>query len=96
MLQKQVTSTTMLIIINMNKFIVVLYGLSFRGEDHSTPVVIGSIIALLGGLWYGFAVSRLHDRRKALAAAEKGDVTEPPQDTSCASTACDMLDRDLC
>ena len=46
MVQKQISAASFLVATNMNKFVVVLYGMAALGESHTTAVLAGSVVAL--------------------------------------------------
>jgi hypothetical protein len=63
-LQKQISATSMLVVTNMNKVLVIVYGIAVLREESSVGVVGGCTVALAGGLAYGYAALRLAARRK--------------------------------
>ena len=62
--QSYVTATTMLLITNLNKFVVVLVGVLFLGEPHGPLALTGMAITLLGGVAYAFARNNVADKMK--------------------------------
>jgi len=65
--QRYVTATTMLVLTNLNKVVVVTIGIIFLGDEHGALAIIGIIMALSGGVWY--AVARRNVDEKAKNAA---------------------------
>ena len=76
--QQYVTATTMLVITNLNKIVVVAVGIVFMGDPHSPLALLGISMALGGGVCYALARQNVANRLKeakeaeARAAAEKG------------------------
>ena len=76
--QQYVTATTMLVITNLNKIVVVAVGIVFMGDPHSPLALLGISMALGGGVCYALArqnvANRLKEAKEAesRAAAEKG------------------------
>jgi drug/metabolite transporter (DMT)-like permease len=67
LVQRQVSATAMLTITNMNKFCVILIAMALFGENSGAIVLVGCVIALSGGLWYGYANVRMKDLKKQAA-----------------------------
>jgi len=67
--QAYVSASTMLVLTNLNKVIVIVYGMLLLGEARTPQAITGCLIALSGGLLYG------QDRRRLLAktTAEKNN-----------------------
>lgn len=61
--QFYVSATTMLVITNLNKVLVVSYGMIFLGETSTPQAIVGICIALSGGVAYG------QDRKRMMAKA---------------------------
>jgi len=79
--QQYVTATTMLVITNLNKIVVVAIGIVFMGDPHSPVALLGVAMALGGGVWYALARQNVANRAKeakeraaALAAATSGET----------------------
>ena len=79
--QQYVTATTMLVITNLNKIVVVAIGIVFMGDPHSPVALLGIAMALGGGVWYALARQNVANRQKeakeraaALAAATTGEA----------------------
>jgi len=69
--QQYVTATTMLLITNLNKVVVVIIGAIFMAEPHGPLAMTGIAIALAGGVGYGFARSNVVDKLKQEKEAAK-------------------------
>jgi drug/metabolite transporter (DMT)-like permease len=70
--QQYVTATTMLVVTNMNKIVVVIYGM-FRWPDkepRDATAILGVSIAITGGIWYALVRKHLGDKAKAAKEAE--------------------------
>lgn len=87
LIQRQVSATAMLTITNMNKFCVILIAMVIFGENSAAPVLVGCIIALCGGFYYGYASVR----KKALAKGELPTEAEG----SCQHSVCGAFDKEL-
>ena len=61
--QAYVSATTFMVLSNVNKFVVVAFGMAVLREAHSWQAVAGVTIALTGGVWYA--------RARATAASSK-------------------------
>jgi len=59
--QSYVSASTMLVLTNLNKVIVIAYGMLLLGEARTPQAIMGCLIALSGGLLYG------QDRRRLMA-----------------------------
>jgi len=55
--QGYVTATTFMVLSNLNKFVVVAFGMVVLREASSWQAVVGCTAALLGGVWYAQAVA---------------------------------------
>merc|ERR1711988_1425559 len=62
--QQYVTATTMMVITNVNKFVVIGFGIAFMGEAKSAAAITGCFVALGGGIFYAKARARLADKIK--------------------------------
>merc|ERR550514_1688694 len=76
--QRRISATSFLVVVNMNKFVVVGYGILVLGEAYKPLAAIGCALALLGGAYYSWDRSELKKRTKAVAAsaAAEGDCAE--------------------
>lgn len=74
--QQYVTATTMLVITNLNKVVVVIIGAVFMAEPHGPLAMCGIALALAGGVGYALArnvvADRLKAEKKAAEAQNKG------------------------
>lgn len=77
-LQQYVSATSLLVLTNVNKVIVILIGILFLGDSASWASVLGAVVALGGGVCYGLARSRLskNQPKGPDSAGAKGVVTE--------------------
>jgi drug/metabolite transporter (DMT)-like permease len=57
--QKHVTATTMLLITNLNKIVVVVVGMLFMGDPHTPLAILGMFLALGGSGCYGIVRDRI-------------------------------------
>ena len=62
--QQYVTATTMLVITNLNKVVVVIIGAVFMAEPHGALAMSGMALALSGGVFYALARNGVADRIK--------------------------------
>ncbi|GAB5371580.1 hypothetical protein AAMO2058_001592400 [Amorphochlora amoebiformis] len=65
--QRRISATSFLVIVNMNKFVVIAYGIVFLGEVYQPLAGVGTALALLGGCYYSW------DRKNLKHAGNKGD-----------------------
>jgi len=72
--QQYVTATTMLLITNLNKVVVIIYGMLFLAEPDGPFAICGCAIALAGGVWY--ALVRRNLGKKEAAAKEAAKAAE--------------------
>merc|ERR1711988_1994774 len=79
--QQYVTATTMMVITNVNKFVVIFVGIAFMGEAKSPAAIIGCFVALGGGIFYARCRSALAARLKKeaqeKAAKEAASLAKP-------------------
>merc|ERR1712146_863608 len=77
--QRRISATSFLVVINMNKFVVVAYGIVFLGESYQPLAGVGTALALLGGAYYSWDRSNLKNRAKppAIVEAEATEENEP-------------------
>mmetsp|Transcript_16016 Transcript_16016/g.41441 ORF Transcript_16016/g.41441 Transcript_16016/m.41441 type:complete len:159 (+) Transcript_16016:691-1167(+) len=57
-LQHLVAATTFMVITNVNKFAVILFGIIGLGESRGTMSLVGCTLAIVGGIYYGEARKR--------------------------------------
>jgi solute carrier family 35 protein len=69
--QQYVTATTMMVITNVNKFVVIFVGIAFMGEAKSAAAIIGCFVALGGGIFYAKCRSNLAEKAKKAREAAK-------------------------
>ena len=60
--QSRVSATSFLVLVNLNKVLVVVFGVVVFGEAHTAPAVLGMVASLLGGAAYA-ALQVLDDER---------------------------------
>ena len=68
-LYRYISATTMLVLTNLNKFIVIGFGIVFLGESDSWQAILGCITALGGGVWYAQERAALNRKKKEEEAA---------------------------
>lgn len=68
--QQYVTATTMLVITNLNKIVVVAVGILFMGDPHSPIALLGISMALGGGVCYALARQNVANRQREARDAE--------------------------
>ena len=76
--QQMVTATTFMVLTNVNKFVVIFFGVVALGDALSLPSLLGVCLALGGGVWYGRARARVQ-RREEEAAAKQRERDEEAQ-----------------
>lgn len=70
--QQMVTATSFMVLTNVNKFIVIIFGVVVL-HDHVTLVsALGVVLAMGGGLWYGKARARMSEFTAATVATAAG------------------------
>jgi solute carrier family 35 protein len=74
--QFYVTATTLLVVNNMNKIVVIAFGILWMHEDNQPRAVLGVVFALGGGMWYAFVQQQLNEKQKALAAAAREEAAK--------------------
>ena len=57
--QSYVTATTFMVLTNVNKFVVIGFGMFVLNESRTWQAYVGCLIALSGGLWYARVQSQL-------------------------------------
>ena len=70
--QQLVTATTFMVLTNVNKFVVVGFGLLFLGDKLSVRALFGVALAIAGGVWYGKARVRLEQIPSPSSAHKRG------------------------
>ena len=71
-LYRYISATTMLVLTNLNKFVVIGFGIVFLGESDSWQAILGCITALGGGVWYAQERAALNRKKEEEAAAAQG------------------------
>ena len=56
-------ATTFMVLSNVNKFVVVGFGMVVLREAHSWQAIVGCCVALSGGIWYAQARAAASARR---------------------------------
>merc|ERR1712166_759963 len=80
--QSYLTATSMLVITNMNKVVVVVISIMFMGEAKSWLAILGLTIAISGGVWYGLVQRNIASRRNTVQAAEVASIDDGRSRTS--------------
>lgn len=80
--QSYLTATSMLVVTNMNKVVVVAISIVFMGEAKSWLAILGLTIAISGGAWYGLVQRGIASRRKMVLAAEAAPADDGRSGTS--------------
>jgi len=75
--QQYVTATTMLLITNLNKVVVIIYGMIFLAEPDGPFAIGGVLIALGGGVWYALARRAIGKKEAAAKEAAKESKSAP-------------------
>eukprot|EP00467_Chlorarachnion_reptans_P025748 CAMPEP_0114495910 /NCGR_PEP_ID=MMETSP0109-20121206/5481_1 /TAXON_ID=29199 /ORGANISM="Chlorarachnion reptans, Strain CCCM449" /LENGTH=444 /DNA_ID=CAMNT_0001673133 /DNA_START=69 /DNA_END=1403 /DNA_ORIENTATION=- len=75
--QRRISATSFLVVVNMNKFVVVAYGIIALGEAYRPLAGVGCALALLGGAYYSWDRSQL--KKRAKIKAEPKVVEEDPE-----------------
>lgn len=70
--QAYVTATTFMVLTNLNKFVVLGFGMLVLRESRSWQAILGCCLALLGGVWYA--------RARAQVQAPRAEAAERPRD----------------
>ena len=66
---------------NLNKFVVIGFGMAFLGESASLLASLGCTLAILGGVWFSKAKTSLASRMRAdREATQAAAATSPPQE----------------
>merc|ERR1712023_62883 len=73
--QRRISATSFLVVVNMNKFVVVAYGIIALGESYKPLAGVGCALALLGGAYYSWDRSQLKKRTKSNIRTEKEPIT---------------------
>ncbi len=72
--QAYVSATTFMVLSNVNKFVVVGFGIVVLHEASSWEAIAGCFVALSGGLWYAQARSAEATRRAAASARDEAQT----------------------
>lgn len=83
--QQYISATAHMVMTNMNKFLVIGFGMIFLGESKEPAAYIGCTLAILGGCWFAAAKTALGKRVKAeqeAAAAAAAADTESGKEPS--------------
>ena len=76
-MQQLVTATSFMVLTNVNKFIVIFFGVIVLKDEITAIAGVGVALAMGGGLWYGRARSRMQEfTATASSATEKVDKEE--------------------
>lgn len=75
--QQYVTATTMLLITNLNKVVVIIFGMMFLAEPDGPFAIAGCAVALGGGVWYAL-VRRSLGKKEAAKKAQATDKKKEP------------------
>lgn len=57
--QQYVTATTMMVMGNVNRIVIIIGGAVIMRESYSWLAIAGIIIAVIGSIWYGYTRSRV-------------------------------------
>ena len=73
----RISATTMLVVTNLNKFVVIAFGILFLGESRTWQAVLGCCAALGGGVWYAVKSKNLAKRaeRRAMRRPARSDTS---------------------
>jgi len=74
--QQYVSATTMLLITNLNKVVVIVYGMIFLPEPDGPFAICGVLVAMGGGVWYALARQNLAKKSKAEKEALKAKLVD--------------------
>jgi drug/metabolite transporter (DMT)-like permease len=75
--QQYVSATAHMVMTNINKFLVIGFGIAFRNESRTMGAIIGCTMAILGGCWFAIAKATLSSRLKDREAkADAADAEE--------------------
>ena len=78
-MQQLVTATSFMVLTNVNKFLVIGFGVVFLHDELTALGTVGVGLAMGGGLWYAQARKRISEAETAVAASkeeEKGILLE--------------------
>uniref|UniRef100_A0A7S3BBG1 EamA domain-containing protein n=1 Tax=Haptolina ericina TaxID=156174 RepID=A0A7S3BBG1_9EUKA len=78
--QQYVTATTMMVMGNVNRILIIVGGAILMGESYSWLAIAGIMIAISGSIWYGYTRARVaYGKRKPqfLSVAEGLDKLDP-------------------
>ena len=74
-----VTATTFMVLTNVNKFVVVFFGIVALGDALSALSLLGLCMALGGGVWYGRARMRVQQREEREARMREKEAVDEEQ-----------------
>ena len=77
-MQQLVTATTFMVLTNVNKFVVILFGVVVLHDRLTAVGGVGMLLAMGGGLWYGQARSRLSEGVASVAWGHLQLAEQPP------------------
>ena len=81
----------MLVLTNLNKFVVIGFGIVFLGESDSWQAILGCITALGGGVWYAQERAALNRRRRRRRPPPPKALEGPPRQSTRANVPCLQL-----
>eukprot|EP00954_Amorphochlora_amoebiformis_P011841 925031-Amorphochlora_amoeboformis.AAC.1 len=79
--QRRISATSFLVIVNMNKFVVVAYGIIVLGESYQPLAGVGTALALLGGAYYSWDRSQLKKKKQVTPKTEAQQAAEDETET---------------
>jgi len=72
--QRFISATSFMVLGNTQRVFVWVYGMAVLDDAHGALSIAGAIVALLGGLYYGWARLELSEKAKASSANEMGET----------------------
>lgn len=78
--QKYVSASTFIVLTNTNKFAVIAFGIFVLGEARAWQAVLGCVVALAGGLWYGKARAELEAAAKEAPPSTPAHAGDPNEE----------------
>ena len=78
-MQQLVTATSFMVLTNVNKFVVIIFGVVVLHDEITLLGGLGVLLAMGGGLWYGKARARMQEFTPVTVASSsqhKGDDDE--------------------
>jgi drug/metabolite transporter (DMT)-like permease len=67
--QRHISATSFMVLGNVNKVVVWVIGMIFYGDVRTPLAIFGAVIALGGGVYYGWARNSIDDKNRAAKAA---------------------------